>query len=109
MLARGLPLNLGQSIERELNQHVPRSRLKQPEKLMLSCRIIAASAMLFTKPMCRKALRGFSSVPGCTVGQLRPDRRSESGYFGFTKTGILDSLLRAAEGGVLRYIAAFRA
>ena len=36
-LAGGLPLHLGQSVEREVDQHVPRSRLKQREKLMLGC------------------------------------------------------------------------
>src|SRR5579862_4664373 len=64
---------------------------------------MAASAMLLTRPMCRKLLRGFSSAPGCTRGQLRPDRRSGPGYFGFKKTGMADSPLRAAASGVLAY------
>jgi hypothetical protein len=60
---------------------------------------MAASAMLLTKPMCRKVLRGLSITPVCARGQLRPDRRSGPGYFAFKKTGM----------GILAYIAAFRA
>src|SRR5881392_4219371 len=55
---------------------------------------MAASAMLFTRPMCRELLHGFSSTPEDTHGQLRPERRSGPAYFGFTKTG-MDELLVA--------------
>ena len=36
-LSRGLSFHLGQSIEREADWYVHRSRLEQPEKLMLGC------------------------------------------------------------------------
>ena len=36
-LAEGRPLHLGQSKERQVDQHVPRSGLEQPEKLKLGC------------------------------------------------------------------------
>src|SRR5208283_1432852 len=52
---------------------------------------MAASPMLLTRPMCRKVPRGLSSAPGCTRGQLRPERRSEPGYFAFKKTGMANS------------------
>src|SRR6516165_4535739 len=57
-----------------------------------SVALMAASAMLLTRPMCRK-VRGFSLAPGCTRGHLRPDRRSGPRYFGFKKTGMANSSL----------------
>jgi hypothetical protein len=70
---------------------------------------MAASAMLLTKPMCRKVLRGMLSAPGCTRGQLRPDRRSGPGYLAFKKTGMANASLRVAASDALSYIAALRA
>src|SRR5579871_2112955 len=55
---------------------------------------MAPSAMLLTKPMCRKGSRGSSSAPGCTRGQLRPARRSGPGYLAFKKTGMTNSSSR---------------
>ena len=99
-LAKGLPFHLGQSVEREVDQHVPRGRLEQREKLLLGRAHGGIAHVVDQADVQQGAVRLFERA-GRTRGQLRSDRRSGPGSFAFNKTGMANSSLHAATSGGL--------